>query len=221
MKRLKSKLDDLEEIEEKKSTLISNLMTFFLIVIIIVMLIVIGYKLLFVNIQISGNSMLPTLHNGELYVANKLVTPSRGDLTIINIEEKERDGNDYWIIKRVIGVEGDTVKIENERVYLKKSNETEFTALEEDYIQGVTVNNHSSQTEWTVGYNEFFFLGDNRENSSDSRVYGLRKLDDIVGVVTEWSKTKSGFWYDFNKFANFPSKIISSWNSKTGDGVGD
>lgn len=218
-----SKFDEeIDYVEEKRANIFSNFITLFLVAIILFMVVVIGYKLLFINIQVSGNSMLPTLHNGELYVVNKLDTPSRGDLTIINIEERMKGDNKYWIIKRIIGVEGDTVKIENGKVYLKKPNETEFSILEEEYIQGKTeIINNKEKNEWTIGFNEFFFLGDNRENSTDSRVYGVRKLDDVVGVVTDWSKEKSGFWYSFNKVVNFPSKIFSSWNSKTSDGIGD
>lgn len=208
--------DNGEVIEKRKARFLSTIITGFLVIAIIFLIMVIGYKAIFINIQISGNSMLPTLHNGELYVANKLSVPHRGDLTVINISEKGHNGQGYWIIKRVIGIEGDTIKIEDGKVYRKLANESDFSLLDEEYTQGVTAPlNGNSQ--WVVGFNEFFFLGDNRENSSDSRVYGKRSLDDIVGVVTEWSAKQQGFWYTFNKVANIPSKIISTWNSTTGE----
>lgn len=189
-----------------------KIITVILIAIIIFLLMIIGYKLLFINIQVNGNSMNPTLQNGDIYVASKLQVPQKGDLAIINIEER-----DYWLIKRIIATEGDSVKIENGKVYLKESGENEYKELDEPFIQGNTYLAKGQTMVWDIGENEYFFLGDNREHSTDSRFYGKRTTEDIVAVVKDWSIEQKGFWYDFNKVLNFPSKIISSWNSTTGE----
>lgn len=211
--------------KDKRFNVFATVISIILVLMIILLIIIIGYKFLFINVQVSGDSMNPTLHNEDLYVISKLAKPERGDIIVVNIsEKKDKDGNDFWIIKRVIAVEGDSVKIENGKVNLKKAGEDNYTSLDETgytpegsltdgrNIEGVV------QNEWIVGEDEVFFLGDNREHSSDSRDYGVRDLDDVVGVVTEWSRTKGGFWYGFSKFANFPSKIFDSWNnSKIGE----
>lgn len=186
-----------------------GLMTF-LIILIVILISLIGYKYFFINVEVSGESMVPTLHDGDELVLNKAILPKRGDIIVLNIDER-----DYWIIKRVIGIEGDTIKLENNSVYRKTADDEDFVLLEEDYTNGVTLPNGINT--YTVKEGEYFFLGDNREKSADSRVYGLRTREDIIGVVTDWSLKQEGFWYNFNKVINYPSNWFSSCKNTIGE----
>ncbi len=120
--------------------------------------------------RIEGSSMEPNLHDGEYVIIDKvsymLHGPERGDV-IVFVRPGERD-----YIKRVIGLPGDTVEIRSGQVYVNG------VALEEPYInQPVRQDLPPRQVE----PGRYFVLGDNRNNSSDSRVIGTIAADAIVG----------------------------------------
>ena len=94
------------------------------------------------------------------------------------------------LIKRVIAVEGDVVKIEDAKLYIKYGGEGEFILQEEPYIYESMRHNGSiagkygvNDGEWTVGENELFVLGDNRNVSVDSEDYGPISKEQILGKV--------------------------------------
>ena len=100
---------------------------------------------------------------------------------------------EYSVVKRAIGLEGDTIKIEKGRVFLKKSGESNFEALDEEYLDEwiTTYPSQGFPKEWTIGKGEIFYLGDNRIDSEDSRTDGCCKIEDVEGVVSKfaiWSK---------------------------------
>ena len=101
---------------------------------------------------------------------------SRGDIVVFMSDYEIRGVYQQWI-KRVIGVAGDNVRISGGKVYLNGEE------LCEDYATGATAPYVGSEETWTVGENEIFVLGDNRENSTDSRVIGCVDAADIVGRV--------------------------------------
>lgn len=139
------------------------------------------------SVDVSGESMEATLQNGDSLYADKTAVPQRGDIVIIDVSayrEKFSLGGDN-IIKRLIGLEGDTVRIEDGKVYRRLAGEEQFELLNEDYAQGRTLARKAFEV--TVGEGEIFFLGDNREHSTDSRAIGCLKLSDIEGVVADWS----------------------------------
>ncbi len=140
------------------------------------------------GVNVSGVSMEDTLKNGDFLYADRNAVPARGDVVIIdvtNYREKFGFSGDN-IIKRLIAVEGDTVRITGGNVYLRAAGETEFVPLEEDYTKGATYT-EKEVFECTVGEGEIFFLGDHRTNSTDSRAVGCLRLGDVVGVVEKWS----------------------------------
>ena len=130
------------------------------------------------RIRVDGQSMEPTLSTGQLVVVNKLAyrlgEPTIGDIVVFYFP---RDPDQEYI-KRLIGLPGDQIKIEDGTVYVNGQ------ALDEPYLAI-----HPNYTgSWTVPSNQVFVLGDNRNNSSDSHRWGTVPLDYIVGkaLVVYW-----------------------------------
>ena len=156
-------------------------------------------RFVLVKVYIEGPSMQPTLYGGDIVACNIYAKPTYGNVIVI---KDQKPGSKDWIIKRVIGLEGDTVKIEGGYVYLKKTGEDDFTRLDEPYIakQGYTFyNNLTNENVWEIGKGQIFYLGDNRMNSADSRVFGMCDESQVVGVVSDFAlrfKGVTGFIND-------------------------
>ena len=155
-------------------------------------LIMLGLNLfVFRSITVDGKSMNNTLQDKDRVIAfNLFYTPQRGDIVVLQADKLSPDrGNTYGepIIKRVIAVGGDTVKFDFDKgeVYLKKAGESEFQLLQEDYILEKTLRPESciSGREYEVDEGYVFVMGDNRNNSTDSRDYrvGMVDTDYIMG----------------------------------------
>jgi signal peptidase I len=131
---------------------------------------------------VSGSSMVPNFHNREYLIINKigyrLHPPQRGDVIVFKYP---RDTSQYFI-KRIIALPGEKVKISNGRVTIYNAQYPKGKVLDEPYLpnQGVTLGAESTTS---LGSNEYFVLGDNRQASSDSRVWGILPKNDIVGKV--------------------------------------
>ncbi len=136
---------------------------------------------------VQGTSMWPTLDggsgemddskltNGEILYLNKLAKIRRGDIIVCTpgwAFLKDENGNPLSIVKRVIGVEGDVVEIRDCVTYVNGE------AIDEPYINGEM---HTENGVWTVGKDEIFCMGDNRNNSTDSRVGGTIPLSCVQG----------------------------------------
>jgi len=163
--------------KEKRELLLYSAILLFLLYILLIV-----NTLILTNVYVIGDSMKPTLHTGDVLYINMLTNPTYGDIIVINVE----DGKDPYI-KRVIGLEGDTVqcvKIDGENVLqIMYKGTSDYINLDSSYTFSETPIFNAI----TVGINEVFFLGDNRNNSEDSTELGCRSLDRIVGVVTKWS----------------------------------
>ena len=155
-------------------------------------LIMLGLNLfVFRSITVDGKSMNNTLQDQDRVIAfNLFYTPQRGDIVVLQADKLSPDrGHTYGepIIKRVIAVGGDTVKFDFDKgeVYLKKAGESEFQLLHEDYILEKTLRSESciSGREYEVAEGYIFVMGDNRNNSTDSRDYrvGMVDTDYIMG----------------------------------------
>ena len=103
--------------------------------------------------------------------------------------KRSREGY-RMLIKRIIAVEGDAVKIENGELYIKFAGTDEYVLQEEDYIYEPMFRNNRidgkygvNDGEWTVGDGEYFVLGDNRNVSIDSEDYGPINGEQILGKV--------------------------------------
>lgn len=126
---------------------------------------------------VSGASMEDTFHNGEYLIVDqvsyRLDDPKRGDVIVF------RYPNDpsKFFIKRIIGVPGDTITIEGNTVTLT-TVDGETTVLEEPYIKSMEEGSNLTET---LSEDEYFVMGDNRDRSSDSRVWGVLEEEKIIG----------------------------------------
>lgn len=141
------------------------------------------------RITVVGNSMSPTLESGEEILVNcfqyKIFSPKQNDLIVFLPNGNEKS---HYYIKRVIAVPGDKVQIKNGTVYVNGE------PFEEEVAVSSIENPLLAEEEITVGEDEYFVLGDNRNNSEDSRYasIGNVKKEYIVGkawfVVSPWGK---------------------------------
>ena len=136
---------------------------------------------------VSGQSMDDTLHDGNYLIVSKLSykfgEPARGDIIVFDSGE---EGHELWV-KRVIGLPGDTITTDGKTTYINDAKASE------PYIKNGTVSQGELQT-WTVPEGEVFVMGDNRNNSQDSRVIGCVEESAIVGkaVVRLWPPDSIG-----------------------------
>ncbi len=125
---------------------------------------------------VSGHSMDPTFHDGDYLIVDeisyKYKNPERGQVIIFKLPSNHK----RFLIKRIIGLPGETVKIEGGKIYITEKNGKKIE-LDENYLNG----NFSSYGTWKLGKNEYFVMGDNRNNSSDSRSWGLLDRKLIIG----------------------------------------
>ncbi len=134
------------------------------------------------RVRVENISMQPTLHEGELLVVYKWAyrfgEPFRGDIIVFH--HNRQPPEDY--IKRVIGLPGDQVAVRGGQVFVNGE------AIDEPYIAGPP----AYDGEWLVPEDHLFVLGDNRNRSSDSHVWGFVPMTDVVGraVVIYWPLDK-------------------------------
>lgn len=121
--------------------------------------------------QVLGSSMQPTLHSGQYVIVSKLVyhfrEPQRGDVVVFEPPNGAHD--DY--IKRIIGLPGEHIEVRGGAVWV------DGYRLEEPYVSSPMAYSGS----WDLGPDEYFVLGDNRADSSDSRAWGPLHRDLLVG----------------------------------------
>lgn len=126
---------------------------------------------------VNGASMDPTFHNGEYLIVDQLTyrldDPDRGDVVIFKFPEDESK----FFIKRVIGLPGETVAVNDGIVTIINSDSPDGFTLSEPFIEFTKTEDFSS----TLGDSEYFVMGDNRGNSSDSRVWGSLPEENIIG----------------------------------------
>ncbi|NEP05840.1 MULTISPECIES: signal peptidase I [Okeania] len=142
---------------------------------------------------IPSDSMIPTLEVGDRLVVEKVSyyfhPPVRGDIIVFQPPQQlQRYGyaKNQAFIKRVIGLPGDTIKIENGLVYINDQPLTEnYIAEPPEYTLPISIK---------VPENQYFVMGDNRNNSNDSHVWGFLPKKNIIGraIIRFWPYQRLG-----------------------------
>ena len=155
----------------------------------------VGINYITARIRVDGSSMEPTLHSGQLVLVNRLAyklgEPSHGDIIVFYFPREP--GQEY--IKRLIGLPGDQVVVQDGQVQVNGA------VLDEPYIAAAPA--YSGQ--WVVPEGQYFVLGDNRNNSSDSHQWGMVPVDYVIG------KAMAVYWppSDWRVVASFSHTNIS------------
>ncbi len=131
--------------------------------------------------EVEGNSMLPTLQDGERYLINRMVyrfrDPKPGDIVKITMP-----GSGDFSVKRIIASPGDVVQIKEGHVFVNGR-----VSLESYLSKGVSTEGKSLGVKvYRVSGDSYFVLGDNRSLSIDSRMFGAVRRDRLVGRLWIW-----------------------------------
>lgn len=164
------------------------------------------------RVVVEGPSMQPTLKSGEWIIVNRLTytfgAPHRGDVVVF-LPPTNATTDD--LIKRIIGLPGETVEIHSGAVYVNGEQ------LEEPYIQGTTTH----EGRWVLTSDQLFVMGDNRELSLDSRSFGPITLSIVVGKawIIYWPPSEWGplAWRNNASARNGETSSVPSRNGGLAD----
>lgn len=170
-----------------------------------ILIVFVGYvfvsSYIFTLIKTDGISMMNTLEDNQQLAVNRLgetyakinrsdYIPKRGSVAIINIlqdgavEDIVEDNS--LVVKRIIGIPGDTVKLKDGVItvdYIENERPKTLLETEQLWYENVLEGAFDMDVEITLGVGELFVVGDNRDNSIDSRFYGPVKADQVLGEV--------------------------------------
>lgn len=159
----------------KKSSFFKELIKFTLIA----FLIVVPFRIFIAQpFIVNGASMEPTFHPGEYLIVDQLTykafsQPKRGEVIIFRYPQDTTK----FFIKRVVGLPGETIEIRGGNIRISNSDFPEGFLLDEDYLSFKKQDNLKTE----LKSDEYFVMGDNRPQSSDSRIWGPLKEELIIG----------------------------------------
>ncbi len=163
-----SKKDNIDNVKEERSTL--SVIKEFSIYIVIIIGILLIKKFVVTPIKVNGQSMMKTLHDGDIMIMNiidyKMHGLKRFDIVIV-------DEGSELLIKRVIGLPGESVQYKDNELFINGKK------VKDNYGMGDT-----DDFSITLDDDEYFVLGDNRENSMDSRAFGAFPKEKILGKTS-------------------------------------
>ncbi len=163
---------------------VKNILSY--VIVIIIALLIKTY--IFTPIRVNGTSMYPTLNEGDIMILNEIGYHLNGverfDIVVV------KKDNDDRIIKRVIGLPGETVSYKDNKLFINGKE------ISEDFTHEITHNFDLSEINEEIIPDDYYFVvGDNRGNSKDSRIIGLIHKSEIKGKT-------SFVLYPFSKFGN-------------------
>ncbi len=130
---------------------------------------------------VKGASMEPNFYDSEYLIIDELTfhfrNPERGEIVVFRPPQHENDN--LYYIKRVIGLPGETVEIRNGVITIYNNDVPNGFSLQESYISEVT----EGRDRRTLGPDEYYVMGDNRDASLDSRYFGAVSRDHLIGRV--------------------------------------
>lgn len=138
---------------------------------------------------VDGASMAPTFHTNDYLMVDKLSyrlhPAARGDIVVFKYP-LDTSPNPVNYVKRIIGLPGERVRIEDGKVYIVNKDNPDGFLLDEPYINAdalTTLQSGAAKAEFVVEENQYFVMGDNRPASSDSRQWGVLPKKDMIGRV--------------------------------------
>src|SRR5699024_10082490 len=152
---------------------------FIVVMVVIAALIIVLRVWFFEPVKIEGNSMNDTLITGEKYFIYKTKNIKNGDIIVFTLNGNENEK----YIKRVVAGDGDTMKIEQDELYINgdKRKEEYLSEQKKALDEGEVLTEDIEEMEIRKG--EYYAMGDNRINSIDSREYGVITRKDILGKL--------------------------------------
>lgn len=181
---------DKKKVEEKEYSLAREVFSTALYLLIVVALTFLFVRFVAQRTHVNGDSMNATLEDGDNLLVDKISyrfsDPERFDIIVFPYQYQEKT----YYIKRIIGMPGETVQIKDGMIYINGE------ILQETYGKEVMRYAGIADDPITLGEDEYFVLGDNRNNSSDSRdpSVGNIKKDQIIGkaFIRIWPLNKFG-----------------------------
>ena len=139
-----------------------------------------SHRYLVQTVQVDGVSMSPTLQNAQCFFLNRVIylirEPEPTDIVVLR--DPETNG---YAVKRIVAKPGDSVYVKGGKLFVNGE------PLPEPYLEPGTktfASEHYRSQMWICGVDQYFVLGDNRNNSADSRMYGAVPRANILGIVT-------------------------------------
>lgn len=130
---------------------------------------------------VHGASMSPNFYENEYLIIDEISyrfkEPARGDIVVLRNPHKKEE----FFLKRVIGMPGERIVVRDSQVFLAKDKDMTPIALQESYIPAREFT--PGAVDITLGENEYYVMGDNRDASLDSRIFGPIHGDTIIGRV--------------------------------------
>lgn len=129
---------------------------------------------------VHGSSMEPNFIENQRLVISRVHylfgEPQRGDIIVFN-SPSPREPDEPSLVKRVIGLPGETIEFRDQQLYINGE------LMEEPYINGPCTSFRCRDNVWELGPDEYFMMGDNRNVSNDSRAFGPVPRENLVGEV--------------------------------------
>jgi signal peptidase I, bacterial type len=164
------------EEQSRKINILKEIKEYGISIVVALFLAFIFHSYVLARANVDGPSMQPTLHNNDVIFLEKLSVETnnikRGEIIVF---DSKNENHDYYI-KRVVGVAGDQVEIKDGKVYVNGNQIVENYLSEDTITEPIT-----PKTTYKVPEGEVFVLGDNRGNSTDSRMLGCINIKDIKG----------------------------------------
>lgn len=156
--------------DEKKELVKKNYIKEFLPYFIVILVVVFVKMFVVSPIRVNGASMNPTLNDKDIMILNEI---SYGFSDIVRFDIVVVKEENEYLIKRIIGLPGEKIEYKDNKLYI------DGKYVKEDFKHMETMDFST-----TLGEDEYFIMGDNRTNSTDSRIFGPISRDEIIGKTS-------------------------------------